>query len=471
MIANLLLKMGKRRKQDLFHRTRNKLTLLYSGLLILFLGLFVMIVYFLVNSIIFSQQEHQILSLAEQEAKLIQSSMATNNSIDQQELDNLNFIQGRENQFFYYMIDKYGKLIVGDEVIHPLRSKLVDLGNGWKPEPNEIRYETINVPHRKSDPDSSKHDIHLIVVGRPIYQNQQLIGTFYTGKDISFYYELRSQLLWILIILMVIFIGIALIVSHLMSKRAMIPIMQSYTRQREFVADASHELRTPLSVLLSSINVLEMEDEFSDFSRNMMANMKDEVKRITKLVADLLTLARSDSNELKLNSEWFDMSQAAEKLIEKIQLLAQAKHMKLSFDGPGSLRFFGDQERLIQLLYILMDNAIKYTPDNGEVRLTLSVETERHQQLLCMEVQDTGIGINKEDQEQIFNRFYRVDKARSRQKGGHGLGLSIAKWIVDAHKGKIQVNSEIDKGTSFLIKIPFQDEKMIRTELIEMVSS
>jgi signal transduction histidine kinase len=120
--------------------------------------------------------------------------------------------------------------------------------------------------------------------------------------------------------------------------------------------------------------------------------------------------------------------------------------------APATLVAEGDPERLSQLLYILLDNAIKYTPNGGQVQLFLSAEGQQ----LCIKVQDTGIGIKPEDYNHIFERFYRADKSRSRQMGGHGLGLSIAKWIVETHGGNIQLESEVGKGSTFVIRIPLR---------------
>jgi signal transduction histidine kinase len=240
-----------------------------------------------------------------------------------------------------------------------------------------------------------------------------------------------------------------------MSKRAMIPITTAFTRQREFVADASHELRTPLSVLLSSIDAMEMTlepEEKEGFVQKLLVNMRQEVKRMTNLVSDLLTLARSDSNTIETRIETFDFRLQADKALESVGPLAASKQISLHLNAPETLMATGDPERLSQLLYILLDNAIKYTPNDGEVRLSLAKEGQQ----LCMKVQDNGIGISKEDQAHIFERFYRADKSRSRQMGGHGLGLSIAKWIVDTHHGTIHLTSELGKGSTFAIRIPME---------------
>jgi signal transduction histidine kinase len=187
--------------------------------------------------------------------------------------------------------------------------------------------------------------------------------------------------------------------------------------------------------------------------------MKDEVRRMTRLVGDLLTLARSDSESPQLQYEGFDLIPPVEQLVRSTKTLAQAKEIELHLSTPRTIMVPGDQERVKQLLYILLDNAIKYTPNKGEVRLTLFVELQGKQPSLCIMVQDTGIGIPIEEQNHIFDRFYRVDKVRSRQIGGHGLGLAIAKWIVEAHQGTIQVSSTPGKGSTFTVRIPIMHQK------------
>ena len=238
----------------------------------------------------------------------------------------------------------------------------------------------------------------------------------------------------------------------LLFNKMMDELESSITRQKRFVEDASHELRTPLSVLLSSIDAMEMtiDTEKDDFSRKLLFNMKDEVKRMTNLVSGLLTLARSDSDQVEIKLEKFEFRSIAEKAIVSLQPLAASKQINLNLTAPENVIAGGDSEKLSQLLYILLDNGIKYTPIGGEVHLVLSDKENE----LCIQVTDTGIGIKPEDHARIFDRFYRSDKSRSRQIGSHGLGLAIAKWIVEIHNGTIQVNSEVGKGSTFTIRIP-----------------
>jgi len=173
---------------------------------------------------------------------------------------------------------------------------------------------------------------------------------------------------------------------------------------------------------------------------------------LSKLVSDLLTLARSDSNELQIMPQKFRLDEIVQKCTQVFTQLAIVKEISLETEIEEPLEMDGDEERLHQLLVILLDNALKYTNEHGKI----FVSCKREGQRVVVLVKDTGIGIPKEDIPYLFDRFYRVDKMRSRSTEGTGLGLSIAKWIVDAHHGKIQVSSEEGIGTSFLVTLPMR---------------
>jgi signal transduction histidine kinase/uncharacterized membrane protein len=447
-------------KTDLFIHTQTRLTFLYSAMIMIFLTLFVTVVYFLVNTVISFEQERQLQSITDQEMRVLREAFI-DGRLSQEELDNLKTIRESGDQFFYYMVTPQGRVVFGDALISQMQPRLLHLVEGWIPQADEIRYSSIKIsPPSRRGPDlpaPSERQMDLMITGRAIYQGDQLAGMFYTGKDISFINDLMEQLLRVFIVLGLLFFGVALWLSYVMSKRAMIPIRSSFNRQREFVADASHELRTPLSILNSSLDVVKMEDgdQLSDYSRHVLENMKDEIKRMTKLVSDLLTLARSDSGMPELKVESFDLVPSVCQLVRSTQTLAHSKAIHLNLQAPESLRVYGDHERLKQLIYILLDNAIKYTPSGGEVNLTLTQEWAEKKPSLRIMVQDTGMGIPSEDQERIFDRFYRIDKNRSRQAGGTGLGLAIAKWIVEAHRGTIRVSSVPGEGSTFIVTIPF----------------
>jgi len=184
--------------------------------------------------------------------------------------------------------------------------------------------------------------------------------------------------------------------------------------------------------------------------RRVLASCLEEVDRMSRIVDDLLTLARADMGALQLQKERVDLGEVAEDVWRSLGRMAEEKGLRFTFQGDGEVAVWGDKDRLRQLLVNLVDNALKYTPPGGEVRLRV----ERDDTLALLTVQDTGEGIPPEDQERVFERFYRVDKARSRQRGGTGLGLSICKWIAEAHGGKISLESEVGKGSTFVVQLP-----------------
>jgi signal transduction histidine kinase len=442
---------------DMFHRTQWRLTALYSGILMVFLALFIVIVCFLFYIIVTNDQERRITSLANQERKAIEQFLIKQSDFDFMDEENVVFLS--EDQFFFYVVGTDGELLMGDEVNKGMRPFLLEALQNAALNENELTYIKVNFPaHMHPFSRFHSHELKLLTAARPIVVRGHLIGMLYIGMDVTSFSNVFQWLLIVLIGLAILFIGVALLLSYFMSKRALIPIQEAYHRQRQFVADASHELRTPLSVIFSSVEALEMEGELTknEFTQKLLNRLREEIKRMTKLMNDLLTLARADSEHasLQLVKETFDFRPHAERTLHLLGELASKKNIRMDFHSPESVIITADADKLTQLLYILLDNAIKYTPDGGEVALSLAVEPFKQQRMLTISVKDTGIGIPPESLDRIFDRFYRVDKARSRQQGGHGLGLSIAKWIVDAHGGNIRVQSEVGKGSEFIVKIP-----------------
>ena len=166
----------------------------------------------------------------------------------------------------------------------------------------------------------------------------------------------------------------------------------------------------------------------------------------------MLALARSEGQGYKLNKTEFSLGEVIEETIRKLRSLAGEKSIEIRFYNEFDIKVFADLERIKQLILILIDNAIKYTSDGGEIMIKASLN--RYENNVFIQVIDTGIGISESDQNHIFDRFYRVDKARSRAIGGSGLGLSIAKWIVTMHKGEIKLMSKLGEGTTFTVVLP-----------------
>jgi signal transduction histidine kinase len=281
-------------------------------------------------------------------------------------------------------------------------------------------------------------------------------GKIYVGKDITDLYRFLQKLVLYMVLIMLLFLALATLLGFIMARRSIAPIKISYEKQREFLADASHELRTPLSVLLASVESIQGDtaNRMTDFSGQVLVDMKDEIKRMAKMVTDLLTLARSDTAMLNLMKKQFELHSVAEQVLRTINPLAQAKNINLQLNFPEQITVYADRDRVTQLLLILVDNAVKYTPNDGQVKLTIMRLGGQNGSRVEIVVQDNGIGIAAEEQDLIFQRFYRIDKARSRAMGGSGLGLPIAKWIVEQHGGLIKVNSKLGAGARFVAVLP-----------------
>ncbi len=227
-------------------------------------------------------------------------------------------------------------------------------------------------------------------------------------------------------------------------------LQEAFESQRRFMADASHELKTPLSVLRAR---WEREIENAELPRSLRERLVrdvEELARLNKLVEDLLLLTRADGGKIVLNRETVELKRVLESVLEDARTLAGEKKQKLEADLDERAAVRGDSGRLHQLFLNLLDNAVKYSPPGARVRLSC----RREDNSVVVEVSDDGQGIPPEDLPRIFDRFYRVDKSRSRELGGSGLGLSICKWIAEAHGGSISIESAPGQGTTVTVRLP-----------------
>lgn len=219
--------------------------------------------------------------------------------------------------------------------------------------------------------------------------------------------------------------------------------------KRRFIADASHELRTPLAVMRSELEVsLESGDLQPETAELLVSNL-EEVDRMSRIIENLLTLARIDEGRLELLRRPVHLRRLAQDVVSRMRVLSEAGGVKVSVKGP-ELEVEADPEYLQQVVANLVENAVKYSRRGGLV----TIETWRAGEETGLSVVDTGPGISEDVLPRVFDRFFRVDKARSRAEGGSGLGLSISKEIVQAHKGRIWATSEPGKGSSFTVALP-----------------
>lgn len=216
--------------------------------------------------------------------------------------------------------------------------------------------------------------------------------------------------------------------------------------QKRFTQDVSHEIRSPLTSLRGSIEVsLRKRRSPEEYEDVLRSNLFD-VIRLIRITDDLLFLARADNNIIEIRKNWFDINHLLKAIIER----ADHEGIRIIENYKEGLEYYGDINLLEQAFSNIIQNAIKYTPEGGTV--TISTEDDDHS--IQIRISDSGIGIPEKDIPHIFERFYRVDKERSRKLGGTGLGLSIAKWIIDSHGGTISVDSTVGKGTTFIISLP-----------------
>jgi heavy metal sensor kinase len=225
---------------------------------------------------------------------------------------------------------------------------------------------------------------------------------------------------------------------------------ESFKRMAEFTADVSHELKTPLCALKGEAEVLLSKGRLAEEYQEGLAHFIERFDQLNRMINDLILLSKSDSSQVELKMDSVRLDLLINGIGDIFQILAQQKNIALEIDPIQETVIIGDKIRLQQLFTNLIDNAIKFTPEKGSIWIT----SEKNRGNVLVQVKDTGIGISQEEQENIFKRFYRVDKSRSKETGGVGLGLSIAEWIAQAHHGRIEIESELNKGSTFIVYLP-----------------
>ena len=225
---------------------------------------------------------------------------------------------------------------------------------------------------------------------------------------------------------------------------------EAFRRQRQFTADASHELRTPLTIMKGQIDVVLQKQRGPEDYRQVLRAVNDEVDRLIRLAGNLLTLTRADAGEIPLAVESLGVAEVVSGAVEHVRSAALQKGLDLRLVPGNGATMRADEDLFLQLLLNILDNAIKYTPADGQVTVGWSVSGGRVE----LWVRDTGTGIPEEHVPHIFDRFYRVDKARSRSEGGVGLGLAISRWIAEAHGGSLRVESVPGEGSTFTVLMP-----------------
>lgn len=353
--------------------------------------------------------------------------------------DEAQLYRSTNDRLFYYVFDDHGRLINFSRASSRIESFVLDIVSAWAPSDREVRVFTKM--------NERGVQTKVMMTSQAVSSPPMPMQTVYVGKDVTAMYNGLEKATSALAALGVIAIIFAAAIGYVLSGGAMQPIREAYERQRQFAADASHELRTPLAVVLASADLLRSDPTItSPFLKQVIEDVRDEVKKMTKLVSDLLTVARTDGKALQLKPVRMDIAAVARQTVRMMRAFAEKKDIAIKEMLPSHMEIYADEQKIRQLILILIDNAVKYTLDHGHIMVSIVLSENGR---IHLSVADSGIGIAAEDQGRIFDRFYRVDKARSRRMGGNGLGLAIAREIVEAHHGTITLESEVGKGTIF----------------------
>lgn len=423
---------------EIFGRSRRRLAFAYALIMCLFMAVIIFVVHMAMNWSMFSEQAQELSDAANSVAE-VQTFYLQNPNIS---VDETRYFRSSNDRLFFYIFTEDKKLIRFERASFRIEQFVLDVIESWNIEEGDVEvFQHTNETGQLST---------VMMTSKKIV-NDNTNQTLYVGKDVTALYSGLRKATYAQVVLGFVAVLIASAIGYYMAGRALIPLKEAYDKQKQFAADASHELRTPLAVVMASADLLLADPSIENpFLRQVLEDLKSEVKKMTNLVSDLLMVARSDNNALKVKIQRLDLTEILKQVIRTMTPIAEKKNIRLAGENFTKAMINADEQRIKQLTIILVDNAIKYTPEGGAVLVLLEkVDNAR----VIFSVIDSGIGIAPEDLDKVFERFYRVDKTRSREMGGNGLGLAIAAEIVKIHEGKISVASKFGEGTKFTVEL------------------
>ena len=423
---------------EIFGRSRRQLAFAYALIMSLFLALIIFVVHMAMNWSMFSEQAQELSDAATGVAEVQITYLKNPDAAG----DENRYFKSVNDRLFFYIFSEDKKLVNFERASFKIEQFVLDVIEAWNIDEGSVEVFSHS---------NELGQITTVMMTSKKIVTPNVVQTLYVGKDVTALYSGLRKATYAQVVLGFIALLIASAIGYYMAGRALVPLKEAYDKQKQFAADASHELRTPLAVLMASADLLLADPSIENpFLRQVLEDLKSEVKKMTNLVSDLLMVARSDNNALKVKIQRLDLAEILGQVVRTMKPIAEKKNIRLGGENFVKAVINADEQKIKQLAIILVDNAIKYTPEGGAVLVSLeSVDANK----VVFAVMDSGIGIAPEDLDKVFERFYRVDKARSREMGGNGLGLAIASEIVKLHDGKISVASKLGEGTKFTVEL------------------
>ena len=436
----------------MFSRIRLSLTLWYVAVLLAIVAVIAVVTYGILYRSLSSEVDDSLESSARQvAAQLSEESLSGvqpaggggedhgEEGEDEEEEHGVRFFGATSGDTFYLVLDPNG-----NSLLDPLNVDIAGVPDAASVSTAAGRgdaWETIT---------SDGTDYRLY--SRAVTDEGRMIAVVQVGRSLKEHQEQLKRLLVVLIATGAGGLGLAAAGGLFVAGRALRPVREAFSRQRAFVADASHELRTPLTLLRGNAEMLQMTAaaNLSSEDTQSVREIVRQTDQIERLISDMSTLARMDEGQLLLQPAPVDIGELLRSAAADARLLAAGKDMAVYFETDGDLRIAADETRIRELLLALVDNAVRYTPPGGTITLRATA-ADSHVEVSAS---DTGPGIPPEHIERVFERFYRVDPSRSREQGGSGLGLSIARAIAEAHGGSLTVSSKEGTGATFTLQLP-----------------
>jgi signal transduction histidine kinase len=411
----------------MFDSVRIRLMLWYAGVLALSLVAFALVIYYAAAKGLHDRQDESLRSTAQTVASAYVEEIGEAHSLTK--AAEVVLVELTFPNRYVQIIDSNGHAIASSKNLS---------GTVLTIPPGTVGFVTIDGTRVAVVPVSSDSTLGFAAVAEPLSVLEEGLGQlrrdFFAGVP--------------LVLLLASFGG------YILARKSLEPIASMVNEQQRFIADASHELRTPLAVLRGETEVALGKTRTVEEYQESLTLIQEEAERLSRIVEDLFILARQPiQSPTALIKEPVSLTEVVKDCARAAQVLASRKGVRLRLENDStSIALNADEELIKRMILNLLDNAVKYTPEGGEISLAL----EKHNGSAEIVVRDTGIGLSQTDQQRVFDRFYRVDKARSRALGGAGLGLSIVRSIVEAHGGNITVDSTPRHGSTFTVSLPLK---------------